>query len=180
MSVWLILVLGGFWYMNVESFAESDHGEPLAWWPEGAVTEKNPRGHTLVVALHPECPCSRATVVELDKLMSGAAGRLAARVLFVQYPEVDAEASRLWAQARRIPGVALAVDDGGVEAKRFDLRTSGETRLYAADGKLVFQGGITASRGHEGDNPGSAAVLDIVQGGTADVLHSTPVFGCAL
>jgi hypothetical protein len=43
----------------------------------------------------------------------------------------------------------------------------------------VFSGGITASRGHEGDNAGRAAIEQLVRHERADRL-STWVFGCAL
>ena len=35
-------------------------------------------------------------------------------------------------------------------------------------GKLTFQGGITAGRGHQGDNAGETAVVSLLRGGAAD------------
>jgi hypothetical protein len=43
----------------------------------------------------------------------------------------------------------------------------------------LFKGGITASRGHSGDNLGRDAVIDLVTSGVASA-SSTPVFGCSL
>jgi hypothetical protein len=43
----------------------------------------------------------------------------------------------------------------------------------------MFQGGITGARGHEGDNAGQAAVIELVAGGRPSV-RQTRVFGCAL
>jgi hypothetical protein len=51
--------------------------------------------------------------------------------------------------------------------------------LYAPTGKLLFSGGITASRGHEGDNVGRSAIVSFILNGHAPVNH-TPVFGCSL
>jgi hypothetical protein len=42
----------------------------------------------------------------------------------------------------------------------------------------VFRGGITGSRGHEGDNAGESAIIGLTQG--RDPQGGTQVFGCAL
>lgn len=183
LAAWLGLVLGGAWFMTADSLVGGVAGRPEPEWPAGSTAERNGDGHTLVVALHPECPCSRATLAQLAKIMSRGGGRLKAQVWCVQYSELAdrAEASALWARAKRIPGVELHVDVDGAEARRFDLRTSGETRLYGPDGGLLFQGGITAARGHEGDNPGQTIILNLIRHGREDAeTRSTPVFGCAL
>lgn len=182
--VWLALVLPGVWFMNADSFVPSAGGHGAVVWPAGTTLARNPTGPTLVVALHPECPCSRATVAELDKIMAQAGGRLRTQVWCVQYASIEekAEESGLWAQAKRIPEVEVRVDAEGREARRFDMRVSGETRLYGANGELLFQGGITAGRGHQGDNPGSAAILKLIngRGNNPAEVKTTPVFGCAL
>lgn len=72
------------------------------------------------------------------------------------------------------------VNDGdGVEAKRFGAFTSGQALLYDAQGQLRFSGGITDSRGHEGDNAGREAIEAILAGKTATTTL-TDVFGCGL
>jgi hypothetical protein len=45
---------------------------------------------------------------------------------------------------------------------------------------LAFSGGITDSRGHEGDNDGADAILEIVSGPGVRAVARTPVFGCTL
>jgi len=59
------------------------------------------------------------------------------------------------------------------------VTTSGHVVLYDADGKLVFNGGITSSRGHSGDNAGRAAITKLVHHESAAVPEA-PVFGCSL
>ncbi len=180
---WLAVVLPGVWFMTADSFVPGEAGEPAVMWPVEATSARNNAGHTLVVALHPECPCSRATLEELDKIMARSEGRLIAQVWCVQYAEIEepAEASALWAQAKRIPGVELGVDRDGEEVRRFDLRVSGETRLYGPSGELLFQGGITVARGHAGESPGRRTILSLIEGpmlvGSVNV---APVFGCSL
>jgi hypothetical protein len=66
-----------------------------------------------------------------------------------------------------------------VEARRFHAATSGETFLFDASGKLLFQGGVTASRGHEGENIGRSTLTALVLTGQAERDRSV-VFGCAL
>jgi len=70
-------------------------------------------------------------------------------------------------------------DDDGVEAARFGAATSGQVILYDRDGRLLFSGGITASRGHAGDNDGRDAIVSLLGGGRG-TRHSSPVFGCSL
>ncbi len=61
-------------------------------------------------------------------------------------------------------------------------QTSGQVFLYDKSGDLMFQGGMTSSRGHVGDNDGLNALLGIIIGSMpahARPAHA-PVFGCAI
>jgi hypothetical protein len=51
--------------------------------------------------------------------------------------------------------------------------------LYNSDGQLLFSGGITGARGHEGDNAGEDLVIAGLNGQNVGFQH-TPVFGCSL
>jgi len=70
-------------------------------------------------------------------------------------------------------------DAGGSVARQAGAFTSGQTLLYSAGGRLVFNGGITHSRGHSGDNKGREAIVSFLEGRTLDQ-HIAPVFGCSL
>jgi hypothetical protein len=75
----------------------------------------------------------------------------------------------------------VVADDGGVESQRFGALSSGQALLYGADGRLLFAGGITESRGHQGDNAGESAIAALVLGaGRSGQSSSTPVYGCPL
>ncbi len=78
----------------------------------------------------------------------------------------------------------LRIDERGEAAKRFGARTSGLFFVYDADGRLRFRGGLTAARGHEGDNAGLEAAVATVRGETPETssagIARSPVFGCAL
>ena len=135
----------------------------------------------LYMFVHPRCPCSRASIAELDRLMARCDDRLRAEVYFYKPSAAPEgwEKTDLWRSAAAIPGVHVHSDTAGVEARRLQARTSGETMLYAADGRLLFHGGITWARGHSGDNAGSAAVISVLQTGRAPIT-TAPVFGCSL
>lgn len=112
--------------------------------------------------------------------MTQAQGRVTAYVLFVK-PSGSTEnweKTDLWQSAASIPGVSVVVDDGA-EAFRFHAMTSGQTALYDAEGQLLFSGGITASRGHSGDNAGRSAIVSLLNTGDAEQTV-TSVFGCPL
>lgn len=152
-----------------------------AVYPDDAPVALDPNASTIVVALHPKCPCSRATVEELAGLVAADPGR--ARVVALVYAPADAPDAwahtDLWDRAAAIPGATVVADRGGDEARRFGARTSGETLVYGPDGTLRFAGGVTAGRGHLGGNAGIDAATAVVEGRTPDVRHA-PVFGCAL
>jgi hypothetical protein len=131
--------------------------------------------------VHPRCSCSRASLVELDRLLGRVRGLAAPTVVFVKPhgAPADFDDGALRAQAARLPGVTLADDGDGVEARRFGAATSGATLLYGRDGALVFDGGLTQVRGHEGDSFGEERIVALLTTGRADRADS-PVFGCPL
>lgn len=179
-SAWLGAVALGMAMLEDYSFQPGESGIPGEHWPvDSRVSPPGQSGLTLVVALHAECGCSRATVEELNKLLAERPNALRVRALFVNGQD-DAEASNLWQSLRRMPGVDRIVDPEGVEARAFALRTSGEVRVYDGRRTLRFRGGITISRGHQGASPGSAAILAAIDSPPAAAAVTTPVFGCAL
>jgi glyoxylase-like metal-dependent hydrolase (beta-lactamase superfamily II) len=114
-------------------------------------------------------------------IMTQLQGKVAA---FVVFNKPGASASELhesdnWQHAIRIPGVLAMFDDRGTETQHFGGHVSGQTMLYSREGRLVFSGGITAGRGHQGNNIGAKAVIRIVRGDLG-APRKTPVFGCSL
>jgi hypothetical protein len=153
---------------------------PEAWPAESSLVRAAHR-KTLVMFAHPQCPCTRASISELAVLMARAGAEIDAYVVFFK-PEDAADEwthTNSFAQAAAIPGVTVRLDMSGREARLFGAATSGQTDLYDAAGRLLFSGGITAARGHAGDNLGRAAIGEWASHGQAGC-SSTPVFGCAL
>ena len=112
----------------------------------------------------------------------GAPARSTAAVVVLVRPHGtpnDWDDTDLRRSAAAIPGVTIMIDLDEVEAGLFNAEASGQTMLYDAAGKLPFSGGITASRGHSGDNVGRSSIVSLVTYGIAE-RSRTPVFGCAL
>lgn len=179
--VWLVLVSIGLGSLAGYEASPGVQAAPPAQWPGGSTIQPIPNQATLVVLAHPHCPCTRATIGELAKIMAHSQGRLSAYVLFIKPPGVAADwaVTDLWQSAARIPGVKVVEDSDGSEARRFNTATSGQALLYGPQGHLLFSGGITASRGHAGDNAGRDAIVSLVNAKPAD-RNQTPVFGCPL
>ena len=180
-ALWLLIIgagLGILW--NYESTPGIAAAPPDSW-PAASGVEPAADRPTLVMLAHPHCPCTRASIGELARLMTQAQGRVRAYVLFVKPPNFSGEwaQAELWASAAAIPGVIPVLDDGGVEARLFNAATSGQTVLYDAAGKLLFSGGITSARGHAGDNAGRTALVSLLTSDEAEG-QGAPVFGCPL
>ena len=156
-------------------------GQPPVAWPKESQIAFDAHRPTLVMFLHPKCPCSRASVGELELLLAHFPDQLNTHIVFLK-PEgtvTNWEKTDLWRQATSTPQVTVHTDYAGAEARRFHAETSGQSLLYDRNGSLQFQGGITLGRGHAGDNPGRDALEEILQHGSSSQT-TTPVFGCSL
>lgn len=178
--VWTAAVLYGLvllWEFNLKAGPEV---ATEARWPVGselAGPEGNPK---LVVFLHPQCPCSRATVDELAVVLARVDRKLDVDAVFVSGSGDRIEESGLWNQVRALPGVQARVDVNDREAGLFSAATSGDAFLYDGKGVLKYRGGLTPARGHQGDSFGVDAVVGIVNEGGGEKLVTGPVYGCAL
>lgn len=163
--------------------AQAGEAEPAPrTWPEGQ-TRLAPvaRGARLVFFAHPRCPCSRASLAELERLLARVEGEVAVEVAMYRPLEESDSWTRgpLWELASGIPGVELRVDPGGVEAARFGAGTSGHVVCYDAAGVLRYSGGLTRSRGHEGQSSYTDALVTILRGGASE-LDQAPTYGCSI
>jgi hypothetical protein len=136
----------------------------------------------LLMFVHPRCACSHASLVELGHLVARVRGRVAPTVVFVRprgADDPDFARGELRTLAASMPDVAIVDDAGGVEARRFGAATSGATLVYDTNARLLFAGGLTSVRGHEGNSFGQERIVALLSGAAADRTDS-PVFGCAL
>jgi hypothetical protein len=178
-AAWALITVTGFGALWKYENRPGPSTTPPANWPMASKIDPAHDRATLIMLAHPLCPCTRASIGELSRLMAQAQGRVSTYVIFVESPGIDeAEKSDLWRSAASIPGVKVIADDGS-EARRFHAVTSGQTALYDTAGRLLFSGGITESRGHSGDNPGRTAIVSLLNSAVAD-RTVTRVFGCPL
>ncbi len=180
--LWSAAVVVGFATLWRHDATPGVLGTPPVQWPANDAAALDPQRLTLVTFAHPHCPCTMATLGELARLLASRPEAFAATVAFYSDPELGPgwERSASWDRAASIPGVTVRCDPSGAAARTFAARTSGFTVVYTRAGDLVYHGGLTGSRGHEGDNPGAAAVLDLATGGGGAAVRSSAVYGCAL
>ncbi|HSU69291.1 MAG TPA: hypothetical protein VLJ39_20565 [Tepidisphaeraceae bacterium] len=186
-AAWAGVVVFGVLRLWSYELTPAAPAHPPVNWPAESHVTRAPGLPTLVLLMHPRCPCSSATVAELAKVMTDCRGKLSATVLMMRPKGVPQgwEKTDLWQSSSVLSGVEVRADEGGIESRRFGAVTSGQALLYSADGRLLFAGGITASRGHRGDNAGRSAITSMVLDGGASLrattgTASTPVYGCAL
>lgn len=183
MAIWLSAVIAGFgWllqYSNTQGEDENSFNRPTnSVTSESIASAANFR---LLVFLHPHCPCSRSTLAELARLLPRTNKRLLAEAICVcpAGTEEGWRNSELERMASAIPDVTVRWDMGGNEARRYGARTSGHVFLLDGGGTVRFSGGITPSRGHEGDNQGLQAILSMVANDSI-ARATSPIFGCPL
>lgn len=180
MTVWLILV--GLLFSILLNYKQTagTASQVVEHWPQHSKIVPIPGKFNLVLFAHPQCPCTRSSIQELAKLMKRL-NNVRAAVVFIRPSQFQQDwvKTAIWHNADSIPGVICVEDLSGKESQRFGVHTSGETLLYDPQGRLLFTGGITASRGHEGDNLG-ADIIGALASGRTGLQNRTPVFGCPL
>ena len=169
--LWCALIGVGARELHAYEVAPGDRGDVPTTWPAASALPH--RGVTVAMFLHPDCPCSRASVSELQ---AAVASTPAGTLLIVVEDDMPAS---LAATLRSIPGAQIVVDRDKREAARFGAKTSGHVVAYDATGTLAFAGGITAIRGHRGDNIGRRS-LERVLANQNPVERMRSVFGCGL
>jgi hypothetical protein len=137
----------------------------------------------LLVFVHPECSCTHATLGQLDRILhlQGRVNPVHVVLAVYQSRKLDRSSGRvtfnpeIWLHTP----FSLLVDTDGALAHRFGAATSGEIVLYAADGRLLFQGGITSERAQVGDSVTANALSNALLKGTLQAGRAS-VFGCPI
>jgi hypothetical protein len=178
--VWAAAVAAGFTELASYAGRAGQAADAPATWPTTSSIPRRDGRATLVMIAHARCPCTRASLRELERLLARVGAETDAFVVFEGPPASDA-ADDLRRAAASIAGVRVLEDAHNAEARRFGAQTSGQVVVYDARGALLFAGGITPARGHEGDNAGSTALQRLLNHDTTPRSQSgTSVFGCSL
>jgi hypothetical protein len=186
-ALWLCAVAAGWCWIDTHDFqtiAPAKKGIADRWPGDSALVRHDGRA-TMVVFLHPKCPCSRASLHELEQLLDSLDGATKTPPELIVDATVPVSADNGWyetdtlAFAQKLEGADVFVDRGGAEAARFGATTSGTVMMFDAAGKRCYAGGVTGSRGHEGANA-SRDCLEQLLRGNDHVAHEMPTFGCRL
>lgn len=140
---------------------------------------------TLVMAVHPDCPCTSASIEQLDRFLALHEKDTRAIALFWtdrsgNPPSNSLENNSYWQRLQKLDAVSLMKDPEGKTAESLGSLVSGTVTAYDAEGKLVFQGGLTATRGHAGPSPALDALNAILAGKPIPEISTTMSFGCSL
>jgi hypothetical protein len=167
------------------------HGSVMVW-PRGvdsiSLDRKGENSQKIVVFAHPGCPCTRATLAELEEALTHGPADTAATIVFVTagLPEALVDGSDTIAQAQQMNRVTVVIDSDANLAAQFGATISGEVFVFDAAGQRTFHGGITTGRGHRGRSSSRDHFEQAIRG-QSDAANSTaqpavdcPVFGCTL
>jgi hypothetical protein len=179
--LWLGLTAWGTITMMSYSIRPGPAGSPPSRWPADSNLLRPPDHPALVMFAHPNCGRTKADIEELSRLVASCGKRVNVHVLFFKpaAESIDWVRTDLWRAASQIPGIVIAPDNDGREARAFGAATSGEVVLYDRSGRLRFRGGLTASSEHPNENSGRKAIEALVCGRPTPVTQ-TPVYGCSL
>lgn len=181
MGVWVLACASVMCLLWSYANAGGAVGGLRAGWTVPAALERPDDRSMLVVFAHPKCPCTRATMAAIERLQRDAPGAFATRVVF--YEPLDADPSwrrtALWARAERLVDAKAIPDPGGVMTSDAGAVVSGCTALFDLDGEPVFWGGVTPSRGHEGESVGLSALRSLLRG-EGSAVRGASVFGCEI
>lgn len=179
--VWVVAITCGVTFAISFDQTPGARKDAPSDWPQGTSIERFAGKPSVVMFAHPRCPCTHASLVELRKVLHQARRPVEATIVLMYPPGAPERwtATDLTAMALEMPGVRILHDLDGRAATRFGAETSGDVMLYSCDGHLLFRGGITQSRGHEGDNPAADSLVGLLNG-TSSGMSQAPIFGCPL
>jgi len=158
-----------------------ESGNPPLHWPKDISSPKLTDRPLVLVFLHPQCPCSRATLDELAVAMTHTRERFQFVAVFEKPAgrNDDWIKAELWKRAEGISGLSRVIDVDGKLVNAFHAKTSGDTVVYSPEGILLFHGGLTPGRDHRGSNAGRT-FLETWTRETPPETVTSPVFGCPL
>lgn len=179
-GVWVIMLFAGAGVLGAYAAQEGESGRTPTTWPTDAGIPSNTTLWTVVLAAHPKCPCTRASISELTQAMADTSEP--SRLVVLAYEPAEepgfAASPTLNRLGRRDNAIVIVDTDGDIAA-RFGGLTSGFVAVYDPAGTLRFAGGVTPTRSHTGPNTGAAAVRALLTDETPPAA-SAPVYGCPI
>jgi hypothetical protein len=139
LAIWGLVVGSGLFFLEAYATRPGDAGSPPVFWPGDSLVRRVVHQSTLLFFVHPQCPCSRASVEELQYILSQCGDRVTAHA-FLLSPAHSAGSwgdSEIEQELAAIPDVQIWHDSGGLKARRFGVETSGQVVLYDPEGRLI-------------------------------------------
>lgn len=176
-SLWCAALVSGFALVHAQMSTPGDARPAPSAWPEDTSLSLDSDAPTILLFAHPRCPCTRATIRQLATL---PADLRVSVTLVLSGPGLRTyENQPLATLANELLEAEIALDPTGAEARRFGAHTSGHIVAYSPSGQLLFSGGITPGRGHEGPTDALAALAFTLRTNEPSP-HASLVFGCPI
>ena len=114
-AFWILSLIIGFLILAQEEFTPVKASSQVALFPRSSALQLVSDKPTLVLFVHPHCPCTRASLHELDSLLAQTQNRVSAIIVFTIPDGVPAgwEKGDLWNSALTMPGLRVIRDPGG-------------------------------------------------------------------
>ncbi|MFO0896026.1 MAG: hypothetical protein U0836_01240 [Pirellulales bacterium] len=175
----VVATAAGLHALWAHSYSPGDSAQPPLEWPGESVLTRSTAGPTLLFFVHPRCRCTKVSAAMLAAAAPATKTSRQTYVVAQTGPEFDAAARGALEEYAAKLGARLHMDLEDAERRRFGVHTSGQVVVYDVAGQLAFAGGVTAARGHEGPNPGQAALIALLRD-ERPAPANWPVFGCPL
>ncbi|MBW7927116.1 MAG: hypothetical protein H3C58_03300 [Fimbriimonadaceae bacterium] len=141
------------------------------------VREADPGRWTLIMIVHPDCPCTKASLRNLAAILDATRLPVRAEIVGAMPPGYEGPKKNL-AMARGIVKSELVIMDADRALQTYGARTSGHLFVYDPDQDLVYSGGLTPARGAEDAMSSMRWFKALVHQGA--IASSAPTFGCSL
>lgn len=185
--LWLVGIVVGSVFMFQHEFTPGESRPAPASLPAKfrAITPEEGQNLTLFMAVHPDCPCTGSSLEQLDRFLTRYPTEARAVALFwvpkgEQGSNTQTTDGSYWKRLNKLNTVSTVVDPQGRMAEKLGSLVSGAVVAYDQNGSLVFQGGLTATRGHDGPSVGFDSLVALANQEATPELCRTPSFGCSL
>jgi len=181
------IIAFGSWRLSDYSYRPCDQGDVVTNLSSATgimnlpeLIHSNDELPILILVYHPHCPCTASTVRNLERISSALS--IHPHVVAFAYCPVGTSDSWIDSSITRQlvrMGADVLVDRGGDYCSQLGTVTSGHILVYDDGMSLVFSGGITPGRGHEGTCPASSDLFQRVNGHSGETIQ-WPVYGCPI
>ena len=118
LAVWGLVVGSGLFFLESYSFRPGDSGSPPVMWPTASRVRPHSGRSNLLIFLHPQCPCSRASVDELRTILRAMRNSGVSPCSVLATRRWRCPVGRFGARGRagKMPDVEIYYDAGGLES----------------------------------------------------------------